>query len=61
MVLEQVQWSGGTMLTGRHLIEPGDFTLEELEELFRLAEDIEANRDRVRDYCRGKVLATLFF
>ncbi|MDR0690327.1 MAG: aspartate carbamoyltransferase [Spirochaetaceae bacterium] len=49
------------MLTGRHLIEPGDFTLDELEELFRLAEDIEARQDRVRDYCRGKVLATLFF
>ena len=49
------------MLTGRHLIEPGDFTLDELEELFRLAEDMEARPDRVRDYCRGKVLATLFF
>jgi aspartate carbamoyltransferase catalytic subunit len=49
------------MLTGRHLIEPGDFTLEELEELFLLAEDIEARADQVRDYCRGKVLATLFF
>ncbi|MDR2759233.1 MAG: aspartate carbamoyltransferase [Spirochaetaceae bacterium] len=49
------------MLTGRHLIEPGNFTLDELEALFRLAEDIEAHPERVRDICRGKVLATLFF
>ncbi|MDR1109039.1 MAG: aspartate carbamoyltransferase [Spirochaetaceae bacterium] len=49
------------MLAGRHLIEPGDFTLDELEELFCLAGDIEACQDRVRDCCRGKVLATLFF
>ncbi|MDR0590054.1 MAG: aspartate carbamoyltransferase [Spirochaetaceae bacterium] len=49
------------MLTGRHLIEPGNFTLEELEALFCLAEDIEAHQERFREICRGKVLATLFF
>ncbi|MDR2631157.1 MAG: aspartate carbamoyltransferase [Spirochaetaceae bacterium] len=49
------------MLVGRHLIEPGNFTLDELEGLFCLAEDIEARPGEVRDYCRGKVLATLFF
>jgi aspartate carbamoyltransferase catalytic subunit len=49
------------MLTGRHLIEPGNFTLDELEALFRLAGDIEARPERVRESCRGKVLAALFF
>jgi aspartate carbamoyltransferase catalytic subunit len=49
------------MLKGRHLIEPFNFTLEELEALFVLAEDIEACPERVANCCRGKVLATLFF
>ncbi|MFP3090269.1 aspartate carbamoyltransferase [Treponema sp. TIM-1] len=49
------------MLIGRHLIEPGNFTLDELEGLFSLAEDIEAHPEQVRESCRGKVLATLFF
>ncbi|MDR0375905.1 MAG: hypothetical protein LBH85_09345 [Treponema sp.] len=29
------------MLTGRHFIEPGDWTLEEMDALFSLAEKIE--------------------
>jgi aspartate carbamoyltransferase catalytic subunit len=49
------------MLKGRHLIEPFNFSLEELEALFVLAEDIEARPERFQDCCRGKVLATLFF
>jgi aspartate carbamoyltransferase catalytic subunit len=49
------------MLAGRHLIEPGDFTLDELEELFSLAGNIEVFQERFRDCCRGKVLAALFF
>ncbi len=49
------------MLTGRHLIEPRDFSVDELEELFALAERIEGDRARWRDACRGRVLATLFF
>jgi aspartate carbamoyltransferase catalytic subunit len=48
------------MLKGRHLIEPGNLSLEELERLFVLTERIETEA-RVRDACRGKVLATLFF
>jgi aspartate carbamoyltransferase catalytic subunit len=49
------------MLTGRHLIEPGNFSLEELEGLFALAEKIEDDQGYLRESCRGKVLATLFF
>jgi aspartate carbamoyltransferase catalytic subunit len=49
------------VLKGRHLIEPGDFTLEELEGLFSLAERIEGDESYLRDSCRGRLLATLFF
>ena len=50
-----------TALEGRSLIEPGDFSLEETEGLFELAEKIEADGACMRDACRGKLLATLFF
>ena len=49
------------MLKGRSLIEPGDFSQEELEGLFRLAEKIEDDPAYLRESCRGKILATLFF
>ena len=49
------------MLKGRSLIEPGNFSLEETDGLFVLAEKIEANDKYLRDSCRGKLLATLFF
>ncbi|MDR2742273.1 MAG: aspartate carbamoyltransferase [Treponema sp.] len=49
------------MLKGRHLVEPGDFSVEELEALFSLAERIEEDETYLRESCRGKVLATLFF
>jgi aspartate carbamoyltransferase catalytic subunit len=49
------------MLKGRHLIEPGNLSIEELEGLFDLAEDIIANPAKYSEVCRGKVLATLFF
>jgi aspartate carbamoyltransferase catalytic subunit len=49
------------MLTGRHLIEPGNFTIEELERLFDMAERIELEPAYLRESCRGKLLATLFF
>jgi aspartate carbamoyltransferase catalytic subunit len=49
------------MLTGRHLIEPDNFTLEELETIFALAEKIEREEERLRDSCKGKVLGALFF
>ncbi|MDR0760407.1 MAG: aspartate carbamoyltransferase [Treponema sp.] len=49
------------MLKGRHLVEPGDFSVEEMETLFSLAEHIEQDETYLRESCRGKVLATLFF
>jgi len=49
------------MLKGRSLIEPGDFSLEETEALFDLAEKIEADENHLRESCRGRLLATLFF
>ncbi len=49
------------MLAGRNLLSPSDFTAEELDELFALADDIIDRPDQYRDICRGKLLATLFF
>ncbi|MDR3302330.1 MAG: aspartate carbamoyltransferase [Spirochaetaceae bacterium] len=49
------------MLEQRSLIGPKDFTLEELDELFKLTEQIEHDKDFLRESCRGKLLATLFF
>jgi aspartate carbamoyltransferase catalytic subunit len=49
------------MLKGRHLIDPMDFTLEELEEIFELAGDIIADPAKYSDTMKGKLLATLFY
>jgi aspartate carbamoyltransferase catalytic subunit len=49
------------MLKGRSLVEPEDFTIEEMESLFALAEKIEKDEKYLRESCRGKLLATLFF
>jgi aspartate carbamoyltransferase catalytic subunit len=49
------------MLKGRSLVEPEDFTLPEMEELFSLAEKIEKDEKYLRESCRGRLLATLFF
>ena len=45
----------------RHLIEPRDFSKEELEEIFNLAHQIIANPKDYSNICDGKILATLFF
>lgn len=45
----------------KHLIEPGDFTTEELDELFRLADGIIACPENYLDVCKGRLLASLFF
>lgn len=49
------------MVQGRHLIEPRDFSVQELESLFRLAGRLEEEGSYLRDSCRGRILATLFF
>lgn len=45
----------------RHLMSPLDFTPEELDTLFDLAEDIEHNPDKYAHACNGKILATCFY
>jgi aspartate carbamoyltransferase catalytic subunit len=49
------------MIEGRSLIEPLNFTVEEMEALFSLAEKIEKESARWTGCCRGRLLATLFF
>lgn len=45
----------------RHLINPLDFTVEELDQLMDLADDIQANPKKYAHACEGKKLATLFY
>ncbi len=45
----------------RHLMSPLDFSVEELEELFVLANDIEAHMDKYAHACERKKLATCFY
>ena len=52
---------GVGMLTGRHIIEPGDLTVAEIEDICRVAEQIIVDPVSFQDVCRGKILATLFF
>lgn len=49
------------MLKGRHLIEPMDFTVDEFEEIFKLADEIIENQEKFLHLCDGKILATLFY
>ena len=37
----------------RHLMSPLDFSVEELEKLLDLAQDIEANREKYAHACEG--------
>ncbi|MDY5987836.1 aspartate carbamoyltransferase [Sporofaciens sp. SGI.106] len=45
----------------RHLMSPLDFSVEELDKLLDLANDIEANPEKYAHACVGKKLATLFY
>lgn len=49
------------MLKGRHLIDPMDFTVEELDSIFDLADDIIADPKKYGDVCKGRLLATCFY
>lgn len=49
------------MLKGRHLIEPGDLSVSEIDEIISLAEQMTVDPISFQDVCRGKILATLFF
>lgn len=45
----------------KHLIDPLDLSVEEIDELLDLANDIEKNREKYSQVCKGKKLATLFY
>ena len=44
-----------------HMIDPLDFSVEELDKLFALARDIESNMPKYAHACEGKKLATCFY
>jgi aspartate carbamoyltransferase catalytic subunit len=50
-----------SMLKGRHLIEPGDFEIDEIESIMQLADKIIANPEDYSMVCKGKLLASLFY
>ena len=45
----------------RHLLNPLDFSVEEIDDLLALARDIESNLPKYAHVCDGKKLATLFY
>ena len=45
----------------RHVMSPLDFSVEELDKLLTLANDIEKNPEKYAHACDGKKLATLFY
>ncbi len=48
-------------MKNKNLIDPMDFSKEELEELFNLAHQIISNPKEYSHVCDGKILATLFY
>ena len=49
------------MLKGRHLIEPGNLSVQEIDEICDLADQMIVDSAAFSDVCRGRILATLFF
>lgn len=45
----------------KHLLSITDFTVEEINEVIAVAEDISKNIDAYSEKCKNKILATLFF
>ena len=45
----------------RHLIEPMDLTIEEIDELLKTGDDIIDHPEKYAHKCEGKILATLFY
>ncbi|MBQ8982229.1 MAG: aspartate carbamoyltransferase [Lachnospiraceae bacterium] len=45
----------------RHLIDPMDLSVEEIDGLLKLANEIIAHPEKYSEVCHGKKLATLFF
>ncbi len=49
------------MTNVRHLIDPRDLSLEDLDQLLELGKDIVENEKKYAKTCDGKILATLFY
>lgn len=45
----------------KHLIDPMDFSVEEIDQVLNKADDIIANPEKYAEACKGKQLATLFY
>ena len=45
----------------RHLLNPMDFSVEELDKLMDLAGDIERHPEKYAHACDGRTLATCFY
>ncbi len=45
----------------RHLIDPMDLTVDEIDKLLDLSDDIIEHREKYTKVCEGKKIATLFF
>ena len=45
----------------RHIISPLDLSVEEVNELIEIAEDIIRDPKKYSEICHGKKLATLFY
>ena len=45
----------------KHMIDPLDLSVEEIDELITVAQDIERNPQKYAHVCEGKKLATLFY
>ena len=45
----------------RHLIDPMDLSLEEIDQLLQVGDDIIKNPQKYSEVCKGKKLATLFY
>lgn len=45
----------------KHLIDPMDLSVDDVDRLLNLADDISSNPEKYREVCRYKKLATLFF
>ena len=48
-------------MINKHLIDPMDLSLEELDEIFELAHQIIQDPKKFSKVCDGKILATLFY
>lgn len=48
-------------LKGRHLIDPNDFSIEELNKVIDLGIDFYNNPSNYSNICNGKILGTLFY